>query len=184
MAVIAQLITAVALFTIYSCAFAPKAWCGQSITPPDESEPKSVVVFAATNIPEGAVIGERAVHESVINSRGYKDTDILSRDSIIGRRARYGFVPGQLIMEHNLLPKRKSGTKKSSTPTFDSTFVQAKSTISAGSIIARTDLITGTVKTTDSSRWVKSVDEAVALRASYTIIAGQILTTDILHRGK
>ncbi|RTL42362.1 MAG: hypothetical protein EKK48_10230 [Candidatus Melainabacteria bacterium] len=156
------------------------AQCGQSIdSKSNPSEPKSVVVFATRAISKGTVIVDADLRESVINSRGFRESDIPGRNSITGRRSRYAMTKGQIILERDLLPSHAK-PKNAEQSKHSANFVQAKRAIRAGSIIARSDLTEGSVKTTDSSTWVRNENQVVGMQAKFDIVAGQLLTTDVL----
>lgn len=159
--------------------FLPAAWSGQSIVTDDESEPKSVVVYAVTNIPKGALIADKDLQETIINSRGFKETDIAIRRFITGRRAKYQITEGQIILENCLVPNREKRNKPMKCRKHLASFVQAKNDIPSGTVISLEDLRTGSVKTANSTGWLKSVDQAVGKRTMSSIPRGQILTSDL-----
>lgn len=159
--------------------FVPGAWSGQSTVTDDESEPKSVVVYAITNIPKGALIVDKDLQETIINSRGFKETDIAIRRFTTGRRAKYQITEGQIILENCLVPNREKRNKQMKCRKHVASFVQAKNEIPSGKVISLTDLRTGSVKTADSTGWLKSVEQAVGMRTKSSIARGQILTSDL-----
>ncbi len=140
------------------------------------SAKRSVRVFAANNIPIGAQISATDLEESVINAKGFKN--ILRRESLIGRVAKYSIKSGQILDENVLVPNFEKRQKVCQASCKSASFIQAKKTIPAGSIILASDLETGTVNSFDSSHWLNRFDSIVGIRAKKTIVAGQILTTD------
>lgn len=141
--------------------FLPPAWSGQGLVI-DESEPKSVVVYAVRKISKGTLIRGEDVQETILNSRGMKESDIAVRKSVVGRRAKYEITEGQIIMENCLVPSSKNNKTRS--PKHLACFVQAVKHIPAGTVISRADLKGGLAKTGDSGGWLKRVDEAVGMQ--------------------
>lgn len=158
----------------------PAAWSGQSIVTNDESEPKSVVVYTVRNIPKGAFIADKDLQETIINSRGFNESEIAIRKFIIGRRAKYGLTEGQIILENCLVANKDKKNKQMRCVKHVASFVQAKNDIPSGTVVSIEDLRTGSVNTADSTGWLTSVDQAVGMRTISSITRGQILTTDVL----
>lgn len=159
----------------------PEAKCGQSLDPKGTtSGPKGVVVFAARKISKGALIVEEDLRETVVNVRGLEKFGIPIRKSVIARRTRYEIVQGQVILESDLFLNRVKRSHLTKQRKHLSAFVAAKRHIPAGPIIQRSDLLLGSVRTVDSSKWLKDIDQAVGKRAKNVIVREQILTTDVL----
>ena len=154
----------------------PFALAGQSLVVDDKSEPKSVVVYAVRRIPRGAVISNRDLEETIINSRGVKSADIAIRQFLIGRRAKYEIMEGQVILENCLVPCREKRAKQLACLKHFASFVQAKNDIPCGAVVTDADLRTGSVMTIDSADWLSRVDEAVGRKAKCAIFRGQIIT--------
>jgi flagella basal body P-ring formation protein FlgA len=159
--------------------FLPPVWSGQGLVI-DESEPKSAVVYAVRNIPKGTLISGEDLQETILNSRGVKESDIAIRKFVVGRRAKYEITEGQVIMENCLVPDRDRKNKQTRSPKHMACFVQAIRDIPAGTVVSRADLKGGSAKTGDSSGWLKRVDEAVGMQTKSSIYEGQIITTDLL----
>lgn len=166
---------AIALFT----TFVQEAKCGQDLNG-NYSGPRSVVVFAARKISKGARIVEGDLSEAVINSLGFKESDIPTRQSVLSRRSRYGIEVGQIILERELMPNRTEGASSQKQQMHFSTFVEATKHIAAGATITLSDLRQGSVRTADSSKWIKDINQAVGKKAKNAIVGEQILTTDVL----
>lgn len=160
----------------------PAAWSQKKVMDAQSAEQQSVVVFAARKIPKGSVLKSEDLQESVINTRGFKKDDIPCRSKILGAYPKYAIKQGQIIFEHDLVPRcishgRQSAQKATLTAT---KFIQAKNTIQAGSVIKRSDLITGSIRTCDGSKWLHHIDAILGLHVKTTIVAGQVLTADVL----
>lgn len=171
----------IALQLIYCSALASAGWCGQGIGAGD-FEPKRVIVVASRKIAKSQIIVDPDLHESVINSRGLDENDYPRRTSIIGQQSMYDIIPGQIVQEHLLVPRATNGMKDSAARLFIAPYVQAKRRIAAGKIVASADLVSGTIETTDSSKWAESRASVIGSRVKIAISSGQIITTDVLLR--
>ena len=171
-----------ALLTFASYATsAPEAKCGQSLDPTGKnSGPKSVVVFASRKISKGARIVEDDLREMVINSRGLREADIPIRKSLIDRRPRFEIAQGQVIFEHDLMQRRAKLRSSIKLRKYLTKFIEARKHISEGATITRSDLFVGSVRTSDSSKWLSQIEQAVGMQARSDIVRGQLITTDAL----
>ena len=140
------------------------------------------MVVAAIKIAENQIIADSYLYESVVNSRGLDENDYPRRTAVIGRRSKYDIIPGQIIQEHLLVPRAANGIKESAERLFIAPYVQAKRHIAAGKVVASADLVSGTIETTDSSKWAESRASVIGSRSETAINAQQIITTDVLRK--
>lgn len=178
----ARFASTIAAFVVALTSFSPPAWCGQSISVDDSSETKSVVVYALNRIPKGALILDKDLEDSIINSRGISESQIAIRRFTVGRRSKYEIAPGQIIMENLLVQTKRLNNNQVSFQKHTATFVQAKNEIPAGRIILLKDLRTGSVKTIDSASWISTSNQVVGKQSKNRIFKGQIFTKDIAFK--
>ncbi|OYV25463.1 MAG: hypothetical protein B7Z82_08360 [Halothiobacillus sp. 20-54-6] len=160
------------------------AWCQRPETTTKNNGPRSVLVFAARQIPKGAVLRREDLCESVVNSRGLNKPDIAHRVEILGRCPKYALREGQVIFEHDLVPQKRRNRDNSAYKGEIVKFVQAKHAISAGAVIKTADVVCGSITAFDTSNWLPDTGLIAGLRAKSSIAAGQVITKDILIEPK
>jgi flagella basal body P-ring formation protein FlgA len=171
------------ILLILSVQSIPGVHCQQVIRTINETGPRHVVVYAARSIRTGAIINDKELKETVINTRGFKQNEILSRRSILGRKAKYAIEQGQIIKEQDLvaLKNRTVRRPKTSCEFTVVKYVQSTKRIPARAVISSKDLIEGLISTCDSTRWMATIDSVVGCRAKTSIDSGQLITVDVLE---